>query len=197
MWNVSVRAQLQTNRDEERAWLLAAAAGDRLAFGRLYGRLRPLVERWVRLVVVDPWQSEEVVQDVFLEVWQIAGRYDPRHSAVAWIRTIAQRRAIDRVRSSEADRQRDLRIGARHLELVDHASLERAEGVLDRAALRDAVRSLPDRQREAVVLRHLVELSGPELADRLGVPLGTAKSRARDGVSSLRRSLAHRAGPPR
>ncbi len=169
--------------------------GDRLAFGRLYGRLRPLVERWVRLVVVDPWQSEEVVQDVFLEVWQIAGRYDPRHTAVAWIRTIAQRRAIDRVRSSQADRQRDLRIGARHLELVDHASLERAEGVLDRAALRDAVRSLPDRQREAVVLRHLVELSGP--SSRTGSGSRSGPRRAVRATASRRSGVPWRTGQDR
>jgi len=189
MWNVTVSAELHALRDEERSLMTAVANGDRQAFTRLHARFRPLVERWVRHHLVDPWQSEEVVQDVFLEVWQLADRYDPRWSVVAWLRTIAQRRAIDRVRTSQADRQRDLRIGARTVELVDHASVERAEGVLDRIALHRAVRTLPPRQREAVVLRHLSELSGPELAERLGVPLGTAKTRARDGVLTLRRCL--------
>ncbi|MFJ7289799.1 sigma-70 family RNA polymerase sigma factor [Curtobacterium sp. AB451] len=180
---------LLAERDEERALLLAVAAGDRDAFTRLHQRFRPLVERYVRHQLVDPWQAEEVVQDVFLELWQIADRFDPAHTAIAWIRTIAHRRAIDRVRKSRADRDRDRRIGARDTELVDHASVERAESVLDRVALHRAVAALPGRQREAVVLRHLVGMSGPELAERLGVPVGTAKTRARDGVVALRRVL--------
>lgn len=189
MWNTTVSDELLHRRDEEREWLLGAAAGDHAAFRRLHERLRPLVESWVRHHLVDRWQSEEVVQDVFLEVWRIADRYDPRHPPVSWIRTIAQRRAIDRVRKCEADRRRDLLAGSRLLELVDHESVERAEGVLDREALRRAVAALPDGQREAVVLRHLGDLSGPELAARLGLPLGTAKTRARDGVLALRRTL--------
>jgi len=180
---------LLARRDEERALLLAVAAGDRRAFDQLYRRFRTLVERYVRHQLVDPWQTEEVVQDVFLEIWQIADRFDPEHSAIAWIRTIAQRRAIDRVRKACADRDRDLRIGARDLELVDHSSTERAESVLDRDALHRAVTSLPERQREALVLRHLVGMSGPEVASVLGVPVGTAKTRARDGVLALRRVM--------
>lgn len=182
--------ELLARRDEERALLLAVATGDRAAFARLHTRFRPLVERTVRHHLVDAWQAEEVVQDVFLELWQIADRFDPAHSAWAWIRTIAGRRAIDRVRKSQADRDRDLRIGTRDLELVDHASTERAESVLERDALRAAVSALPARQREAVVLRHLVGMSGPEAAASLGVPVGTAKTRARDGVIALRRVLA-------
>ncbi|MGN8048272.1 sigma-70 family RNA polymerase sigma factor [Curtobacterium sp. 22159] len=180
---------LLARREEERALLLAVAAGDPTAFPRLHARFRPLVERYVRHQLVDPWQTEEVVQDVFLEIWQLADRYDPAHAPLSWIRTIAQRRAIDRVRKSRADRERDLRVGAREFDLVDHSSAERAESVLDRAALHRAVTALPDRQREAVVLRHLVGLSGPEVAASLGVPLGTAKTRVRDGVIALRRVL--------
>ena len=184
-----MHTDLLARRDEERALVLAVAAGDRRAFTQLHARFRPLVERYVRHQLHDAWQAEEVVQDVFLEIWQIAGRFDPSHSAIAWIRTIAQRRAIDRVRKSRADRERDLRIGARDHEPIDHVSVERAESVLDRAELRRAVRTLPDRQREAVVLRHLVGMSGPELGATLGVPVGTAKTRARDGVLTLRRTM--------
>lgn len=182
--------ELLARRDEERAILLAVAAGDRAAFDLLHRRFRPLVERYVRHQLVDPWQAEEVVQDVFVEIWQIADRFDPRHAAISWIRTIAQRRAIDRVRKSCADRDRDLRIGARDFEPVDHSGTERAESVLDRAELHRAVTALPDRQREAVVLRYLVGMSGPEVAASLGVPVSTAKTRARDGVVALRRVMA-------
>lgn len=181
--------ELELRREEERGFLLAVAAGDGSAFSRLHARFRPLVDRWVRAQLADAAQAEEVVQDVFVEVWQLAHRFDPEHTAVAFIRTIAQRRAIDRVRKSRADRERDLRIGARDHEPVDHAATDRVESVLERAALHRAVRSLPDRQREAVVLRHLLGLSGPELAATLDVPLGTAKTRARDGVLALRRIM--------
>ncbi|MFJ4295315.1 sigma-70 family RNA polymerase sigma factor [Curtobacterium sp. NPDC089689] len=181
--------ELLAKCSQERDLMLAVAAGDRRAFTALHERFRPLVERYVRHQLNDPSQVEEVVQDVFLEIWLIAERYDPRHSVIAWVRTIAQRRAIDRVRKSRADRDRDLRIGARDHEVVDHSATERAESVLDRAALRRAVAELPPRQREAVVLRHLVGLSGPELATELGVPVGTAKTRARDGVIALRRVM--------
>lgn len=174
--------------------MLAVASGDRAAFTALHQRLRPLVERYVRHQLTDPTQAEEVVQDVFLEIWLIAGRYDPAHPVIAWVRTIANRRAIDRVRKHRADRDRDLRIGARDHDPVDHTTQERAESVLDRTALHREIGRLPTRQREALVLRHLVGLSGPELAAELGVPLGTAKTRARDGVLTLRRTMAtHRA----
>lgn len=189
MWNATVHHDLRCCRDEERELLLRSAAGDHDAFTELHRRFRPLVESWVRHHLVDRSLSEEVVQDVLLEVWCRAGRYDPQHAPVSWIRTIAQRRAIDRVRKAEADRHRDLRIGIRMFDTVDHATTERAEGVLERVALHRALAALPTRQREAVVLRHLGELSGPELAERIGVPLGTAKTRARDGLLTLRRSL--------
>lgn len=181
--------ELLAKRSEERDLMLAVAAGDRSAFTALHERFHSLVERYVRHHLPDPSQAEEVVQDVFLELWLIADRYDPAHSVIAWIRTIAQRRAIDRVRKSRADRDRDLRIGARDLELVDHTTTEHAESVLDRIALRRGIAALPERQREAVVLRHLVGLTGPETATELGVPLGTAKTRARDGLIALRRVM--------
>ncbi|MFJ4220162.1 sigma-70 family RNA polymerase sigma factor [Curtobacterium luteum] len=185
-----MHADLLAVRSEERALMLAVASGDQAAFTTLHQRLRPLVERYVRHQLTDPTQAEEVVQDVFLEIWTIASRYDPAHSVIAWVRTIAHRRAIDRVRKSVADRDRDLRIGARDHDAVDHTTQERAESVLDRMALRREIVRLPARQREAVVLRHLVGLTGPELAAELGLPLGTAKTRARDGVLALRRTMA-------
>lgn len=174
--------------------MVAVGRGDRAAFTRIHTRFRPLVHRWARQYVADAGLAEEVVQDVFLELWMIADRFDPSHSAIAWIRTITQRRAIDRLRKSRADRDRDLRIGARDIELVDHASVERAESVLDRVELGRALRALPPRQREAVVLRHLVGMSGPETGACLGVPTATAKTRARDGVLALRRVMTSPSG---
>lgn len=182
--------ELLRRRDEERDLLLRVAAGDRTAFRRLDARFRPLVLQVAGRVTGDPWLAEDVAQDVMLEVWRRAHRYDPAHPPVTWIRTIATRRAIDRVRKAQADRERDRRIGMRDHEPVDHGSVDRAEAVLDRVALHRALVTLPDRQRQAVVLRYLADLSGPELGRALGVPTGTAKTRARDGVTALRRTLA-------
>ncbi|WP_181439403.1 sigma-70 family RNA polymerase sigma factor [Curtobacterium sp. MCBD17_032] len=181
--------ELERRRDEERALLSRVAAGDRAAFRLVDQRFRPLVELVARRVSGDSWLAEDVAQDVMLEVWRLAPRYDPAHPVATWIRTITTRRTIDRVRKAQADRERDRRIGARDAELVDHGATERAEAVLDRRDLYRAIGALPERQRRAVVLRYLAELSGPELGRALGVPTGTAKTRARDGVITLRRAL--------
>ncbi|PZE62785.1 RNA polymerase subunit sigma [Curtobacterium sp. MCPF17_001] len=186
--------ELRRRRDEERALLLRVAAGDREAFRRIDQRFRPLVLQVVRRQLRDDWLAEDVTQDVMLEVWRLAPRYDPAHPAIAWIRTIATRRAVDRVRKAQADRDRDRRVGIRDHEDVDHGALDRAESVLDRMALRRALEALPERQRHAVALRYLADLTGPELGRVLGVPTGTAKSRARDGVLTLRRTLVGPAG---
>jgi RNA polymerase sigma-70 factor (ECF subfamily) len=189
--------ELCRRRDEERGLLVRVAAGDREAFRRIDERFRPLVLQVVRRQLHDAWLAEDVTQEVMLEVWRLAPRYDPAHSAIAWIRTIATRRAIDRVRKTQADRERDRRLGIRDHEAVDHSSVDRAEAVLDRLALRRALGTLPERQRRAVVLRYLADLSGPELGRALGVPTGTAKSRARDGVLTLRQKLVGPAGEAR
>jgi RNA polymerase sigma-70 factor (ECF subfamily) len=189
--------ELCRRRDEERGLLLRVAAGDREAFRRIDERFRPLVLQVVRRQLHDAWLAEDVTQEVMLEVWRLAPRYDPAHPAIAWIRTVATRRAIDRVRKTQADRERDRRLGIRDHETVDHSSVDRAEAVLDRLALRRALGTLPERQRRAVVLRYLADLSGPELGRALGVPTGTAKSRARDGVLTLRRKLVGPAGEAR
>ncbi|PYY46141.1 RNA polymerase sigma factor [Curtobacterium sp. MCBD17_023] len=181
--------ELERRRTEERALLSQVAAGDRAAFRLLDQRFRPLVVQVARRVSGDSWLAEDVAQDVMFEVWRLAPRYDPAHPVVTWIRTIATRRAIDRVRKAQADRERDRRIGSRHSDLVDHGAVERAESVLDRRSLHRAIDALPEQQRRAVVLRYLAELSGPELGRALGVPTGTAKTRARDGVMTLRRAL--------
>lgn len=174
--------------------MTAVGRGDRTAFAELDARYRPLIAYWARRYLADTWVVDEVTQDVLLELWTIADRFDPCRAVAPWVRTITQRRAIDRLRKTCAERERDLRIGARDLDVVDHASVERAESVLDRVALWRALHRLPARQREAVVLRHLVGLSGPELGVVLGVPTATAKTRARDGVLALRRVMSAPSG---
>jgi RNA polymerase sigma-70 factor (ECF subfamily) len=141
-------------------------------------------------VLRDEAQSEEVMQDLFLEVWRHAARFDPRRSgAVAWIMARAHARAVDRVRSVVAERDRDWRIGLRDC-LPEYDSVVEAielRGEFRRVAR--ALRRLTAVQAEAVVLAYRDGYSHAELAEKLGVPLGTIKSRIHDGMRHLREDL--------
>lgn len=170
--------------------LLRAAKGDQEAFAALYDRLAPSVVGVVRGVVRDPAQSEEVAQEVLVEVWRTAARFDPdRGSAKTWILTIAHRRAIDRVRSEQAHRDRDERIGHRDRVRAFDEVAEAVEVRLEHKAVREALDALTDLQREAVELAYYRGLTYREVAELLDTPLGTIKTRMRDGMIRLRDAL--------
>ncbi len=170
--------------------LLRSAKGDQEAFSELYDRIAPSVIGVVRGVVRDPAQSEEVAQEVLVEVWKTAARFDTdRGSARTWILTIAHRRAVDRVRSEQAHRDRDERVGHRdRVRAFDEVS-EAVEVRLEHKAVREALDSLTDLQREAVELAYYRGLTYREVAELLDTPLGTIKTRMRDGMIRLRDSL--------
>lgn len=164
--------------------------GDRDAFGELYDETSPRVFGLVRRLVVDPAQAEEVTQDVYLEIWQNAARFDAaKGSAVAWMFTIAHRRAVDRIRSAQAAHDRDLRVGARDLDVPVDTVAEAAETSIEHERVRGALGELSDLQRECVALAYYGGLTQAEIAERLDVPLGTVKTRLRDGMIRLRNVL--------
>jgi RNA polymerase sigma-70 factor (ECF subfamily) len=170
--------------------LVAAGAGDRAAFGALYDRTSARVFGLVRRLVVDPAQAEEVTQDVYLEIWQTAPRFDrDRGSAISWMFTLAHRRAVDRVRSAQSAYDRDLRIGARDLDVPVDTVAEAAEVRIEHERAHEALAGLSDLQRECVALAYYGGLTQSEIAERLGVPLGTVKTRLRDGMIRLRHLL--------
>jgi RNA polymerase sigma-70 factor, ECF subfamily len=170
--------------------LVASGAGDRAAFAALYDRTSARIFGLVRRVVVDPAQAEEVTQDVYLEIWQTAPRFDrDRGSAVSWMFTLAHRRAVDRVRSAQSARDRDLRVGVRDLDVPVDTVAESAEVRIEHERAREALASLSDLQRECVALAYYGGLTQSEIAERLDVPLGTVKTRLRDGMIRLRRVL--------
>ncbi|WP_430647767.1 ECF RNA polymerase sigma factor SigK [Agromyces sp. GXS1127] len=170
--------------------LSATGSGDRAAFGELYDRTAARIFGLVRRVVIDPAQAEEVAQDVFLEVWQTAPRFDAsRGSAISWMFTLAHRRAVDRVRSAQSARDRDARIGARDLDVPVDSVAEAVEVRLDHERAAEALAELSDLQRECVTLAYYGGLTQSEIAERLDVPLGTVKSRMRDGLIRLRRAM--------
>jgi RNA polymerase sigma-70 factor (ECF subfamily) len=160
--------------------------GDEAAFGELYDALAPTVYGVVLRVLRDRAQSEEVTQEVFVEVWRQAARFDPTRGGVrAWVVTIARRRAVDRVRAEQSRRDRrvrDVAIPATSPESTAEMVIESLEGERARRALGE----LTDVQRQALELAFFEGLTHVEIADRLGVALGTVKTRIRDGLIRLR-----------
>ena len=167
--------------------LVRVADGDRVAFSDLYDRLSPRVFGLVKRLLRDHSQSEEVTQEVFLELWQSAGRYEARRgSATGWILTMTHRRAVDRIRASQASRDRDLRIGVRDWEPDLDTVAENVEITMENERVKRAMGRLTDLQRQAVVLSYYGGYSHSEVAEMLHIPVGTVKTRLRDGMIRLR-----------
>ena len=171
------------------AMLLAQVArGDQLAFEEVYDRMAGPVLGMVRGVVRDLAQSEEVMQEVLLELWRTASRFDAsKGSAMGWVMTLAHRRAIDRVRSAQKSAERELRAATA---LIDYDDVtEAVEATMDRERVRRCLRSLTDLQQESVTLAYYSSYTYSEVAELLGVPVGTVKTRMRDGLIRLRDCL--------
>ena len=170
--------------------LQRVATGDQAAFGRLYDMLSPRAFGLILRVLVDRSQSEEVLQEVFLEVWQSASRFAPnRGQGRSWVLTIAHRRAVDRVRASQASTNRDVRAGFRDLEVAHDGVAEQVELRIEGERVATALSALPDVQREALTLAYYGGYSQSEIAALVGAPLGTIKTRMRDGLSRLRDAM--------
>jgi RNA polymerase sigma-70 factor, ECF subfamily len=168
--------------------LAQVAKGDDAAFRALYDQAAPAVLGIVRRVVRDPAQSEEVMQEVLLEIWRTAARFDPSAgSAAAWIMTVAHRRAVDRVRSEQRAAERELRAATASI-AYDEVS-DAALTSLEHQRVRRCLDGLTDLQRESVTLAYYGGYSYREVAQLLGVAVGTVKTRMRDGLIRLRDCL--------
>ncbi|MBB3045417.1 ECF RNA polymerase sigma factor SigK [Nocardioides sp. LMS-CY] len=170
--------------------LRRAGRADEVAFARLYDATAARAYGLALRVVRDPAQAEEVTQEAFLEIWRTASRFDPgRGSALSWLLMITHRTAVDRVRSAEASTRRDTTYHHQH-QPVDHdVTAEAAQASLEARRVRSAMAALTEVQREAVGLAYLGGYTHTEVATMLDLPVGTAKTRIRDGLIRLRDAL--------
>lgn len=176
---------------EDLGALLALVAGaDQTAFTDFYDRTAARVHGLVLRVLRDRAQAEEVTQEVFLQVWRTAAAFDPsRGSPLAWLLTLAHHRAVDRVRSAVARTTREGAYEARAVTPPFDSTSEEAQARVEAEQVRLAVAELSPGHREAVELAFFDGLTHREVSEHLGLPLGTAKTRIRDGLTQLRRQM--------
>ncbi len=168
--------------------LTHVAKGDQAAFEALYDQLASSVYGLIRKVLRNPSQAEEVTQEVLLEVWRSASRFDPaRGGAATWVLTIAHRRAIDRVRAEEAATAREQRSAQVPADIDEVA--ETVEASMDAERLRRCLAGLTELQRESITLAYYGGYSYAQVAALLNTALGTIKTRIRDGLTRLRACL--------
>jgi RNA polymerase sigma-70 factor (ECF subfamily) len=167
-----------------------SAAGDQDAFAELYDQTSRRVYGIVWRVLRSPDHAAEVTQEVYTDVWRQASRYEAaRGSVLGWIATMAHRRAVDRVRSVTREVARDEHYAVTGSSPeVDHV-WEGVEQRLDVQRVRKGLESLTPIQREALTLAYFGGLTQTEIAARLQLPLGTVKTRVRDGLIRLRDAL--------
>ena len=157
------------------------SAGDQSALGELYDLYAGLVNGLALRILRDGSEAQDVVQEVFLQVWRQAARYDPaRGSPEAWLCTMARTRALDRLRRLAARREEP------EPRLPDAGAAPRPEATL---AVRGVLERLSAVQREALELAYYEGLTQSEIAERLGQPLGTVKTRIRTAMMRLREAL--------
>lgn len=167
--------------------LLRTAQGDREAFTTVYELTSQRVYGFVRRIIVNAELAQETTQEIYVVVWLDAHKFDPTiGSAMAWLMTIAHRRAVDRVRSEQASANRAFRWGTTNQD-VDHDVV--AETVADRLEAQQLIRCLRELsplQQEAITLAYFNCMTYREVAVHLSTPPATVKSRIRDGLKQLR-----------
>ncbi|WP_310529359.1 sigma-70 family RNA polymerase sigma factor [Nocardioides sp.] len=171
--------------------LVLTGYADETAFGQLYGEVVDRAYGLVLRVIGDPHQAQEVVQEVFLEVWRKSAHFDPaRGTAAGWVLTIAHRRAVDRVRSSSAARRRDASWHDTGWDVSQpDATFDAAHANIESQSVFAALKCLTPLQLRAVELAYLGGYTYSDVARLMQAPLGTTKTRIRTALLRLREQL--------
>ena len=170
--------------------LRSSYRGDQAAFGELYDATSSRIYGLVLRVVRDPAQSEEVTQEAYLEIWRASARFDPnKGNALSWMMTLAHRRAVDRVRSAEASTRRDTAYQSATQPIAHDVTAEAVTTRLEARRVRQALKALTAVQRQAIELAYFGGYTHTEVASMLDLPVGTAKTRIRDGLIRLRDAM--------
>jgi RNA polymerase sigma-70 factor, ECF subfamily len=188
--NRAVQLQAVGSQPQLEELMSMVARGDEQAFERLYDELAGPILGLVQRVLRDPAQSEEVAQEVLVELWRTAARYRPERGSVrTWALTLAHRRAVDRVRSAQAAADREDRLAESETDRPFDEVADEVSGRLEREQVRRCMVTLTELQRESVVLAYYGGYTYREVAQLLDVPLATVKTRLRDGLIRLRDCL--------
>lgn len=181
-------ALAETDRIEHlNAVMARVASGDNAAYAELYDSLSGPIFGTVRRILKSYAMAEEVTHDVFLELWQKAALWDSaRGSAAAFAITMARRRAIDRVRSEESSRRRDETIGRAEFALPSDDVEDRVIAGENRAEATELLGRLSEIQREVIDLSYFGGMTHQAISERLGLPLGTVKSRLHSALTAMR-----------
>ncbi|MBM7789736.1 sigma-70 family RNA polymerase sigma factor [Tenggerimyces flavus] len=169
--------------------LVRVSDGDAGAFERLYSVIADTVVASVRAVVSDPDQAQDIAQEVALQLWRNAHRYDPsRSSVLSWVKLIAHHRAVDQIRTNLIRSTSETAVAHR---ATGHEAgpVEQVQIRFEHQAVRDALSGLTRIQHEAVVLAYFGGHTYRQVADLLNVPESTAKTRIRDGLIRIRQHL--------
>jgi RNA polymerase sigma-70 factor (ECF subfamily) len=176
--------------ETEGALLRRVAAGDRASFEALYDRFSGVLFATAYRVLNNQEAAEDVLQDVFIQIWEKAPLYDPaRGKPITWAVTLTRHKAIDRLRSIQrrSRLQDDAHKEAETMEKFDGKSSFDAVSSAETAKMvREAIQTLTEDQREAIELAFFSSMTQAEIAERLGEPLGTVKARIRRGMIRLR-----------
>lgn len=166
------------------------ATGDQSAFAQLYQLTSKRVYGMARRVLIDPDLAQDTTQETYLQVWQGAAKFDPAAgSPLAWLMTIAHRRAVDKVRSTQSATDREARYGATS-QMIEHDDVvDTVSSRLEAEAVVKCLGTLTETQQESVKLAYYGGLTYREVAEKLGAAVPTIKSRIRDGLLKLKSCL--------
>jgi RNA polymerase sigma-70 factor, ECF subfamily len=186
--------ELVSGREVQAARLVSlisrAARGHEDAFAELYDQTSDRIYGVIVRVIRSPELAKEVTQEVYVEIWRQSGRYaKERGSVMAWMTTVAHRRAVDRVRSESSDVARDQKYAQLSAEREVDKVWDGVEQRIDVERVRKGMASLTEIQREALTLAYFGGYTHAQVAKLLKLPLGTAKTRIRDGLIGLRDAL--------